>query len=333
MNAITLTFTSATLRLRRAFFVGAALLGLGLGLGACDSKSLGEESCKPGETKEIECNTCSCEGGQWACTQKACGGYEPCLGKDCGDACTVCDPNDPDCFETQVLKACDSMGQCVTESPDLLMCEGGGTGGECIDGEMKMVDCNTCSCMGGYWACSEIGCEGYEPCLGKACGDACTLCDPADPDCVEDQVTKACNSEGVCEPGTPGVCAPACMDGETKKIDCNTCTCEGGMWGCTEIGCWDGCAGKACGDSCSNCDPQDPDCPIPDQAMACDPNKVCVVEVPNLCEGAYVPCEGKVCGEACTICDPNDPECVEDQVIKACNIVSECVPDTGDLCL
>ncbi len=32
---------------------------------------------------------------------------------------------------------------------------------------------------------------------------------------------------------------PACVDGDTKMEDCNSCECLDGFWGCTEIGCGD----------------------------------------------------------------------------------------------
>lgn len=35
--------------------------------------------------------------------------------------------------------------------------------------------------------------------------------------------------------GTDGV--TTCVDGETRAEDCNTCTCDGGEWGCTEMAC------------------------------------------------------------------------------------------------
>ena len=46
----------------------------------------------------------------------------------------------------------------------------------------------------------------YEPCAGKACGDACTLCAPGDPDCMETMEVKACNPEGRCVAQTDGLC-------------------------------------------------------------------------------------------------------------------------------
>lgn len=49
-----------------------------------------------------------------ACTEAE---YEPCGGKSCGDTCTICDPDDKDCVETAVVKACDSDGKCIDTTP------------------------------------------------------------------------------------------------------------------------------------------------------------------------------------------------------------------------
>jgi hypothetical protein len=38
----------------------------------------------------------------------------------------------------------------------------------------------------------------YDPCAGKATGDACRICPPDDADCVETMELKACNAEGKC---------------------------------------------------------------------------------------------------------------------------------------
>lgn len=313
--------------LPRALLFGASLLALGVGLGACDSKSLGEETCKDGETKQVDCNTCSCSDGQWACTEKACDGYDPCEGKACGEGCTACDPDDLECVEDQVIKACDSQGACVADNGLLCLPP------TCEMGDVYQKGCEYCSCVGGVWSCVDLPCEPYEPCAGKSCGDLCTICAPDDPDCIETDEIKRCDPFGACTGDEP-ICEPACMEGEMKMDACNTCGCVDGQWVCTEKACgYMPCLGKACGDGCTICDPLDLECNEDDVIKACDPDGLCVAETPELCEGAYVPCEGKVCGDMCTICAPDDLDCAEDAVIKACNAIGECVPDTMDLCL
>lgn len=44
--------------------------------------------------------------------------YDPCAGKSCGQFCTVCDPEDPGCVETAVLKQCSREGKCVAGFPE-----------------------------------------------------------------------------------------------------------------------------------------------------------------------------------------------------------------------
>ncbi|MET0593514.1 MAG: Kazal-type serine protease inhibitor domain-containing protein [Polyangiaceae bacterium] len=61
------------------------------------------------------------------------------------------------------------------------------------------------------------GCDGHTH--GNACGAAMSGVSVA--------------SDGEC----PSADAAVCRDGETKKVDCNTCTCRNGVWGCTIIAC------------------------------------------------------------------------------------------------
>ena len=53
---------------------------------------------------------------------------------------------------------------------------------------------------------SAMGCGTYDPCEDKACGDACTTCDPEDADCVETGDFKVCNSELICTSAVPAIC-------------------------------------------------------------------------------------------------------------------------------
>lgn len=75
--------------------------------------------CTPGDSKEVDCNTCACNPqGVWVCTKRACpgGNYKPCGGKACGDRCTICDPADPNCVETAVVKYCDDQENCSPQN-------------------------------------------------------------------------------------------------------------------------------------------------------------------------------------------------------------------------
>lgn len=120
--------------------------------------------------------------------------YEPCGDKVCGERCTVCPPDDPDCVETAVIKVCQGDGTCSASNP---VCQGGD----------------------------------YEPCENKTCGEACTLCPPDDTDCVETAVVKYCNSNGVCAPTQPscnggdGSCS---TDADCIETGCSGQVCASG---------------------------------------------------------------------------------------------------------
>jgi hypothetical protein len=76
-----------------------------------------DAGCKAGDTKEVECNTCTCmNDGTWACTERECT-YNPCEDKTCGEQCTVCPPDDPSCVETGVVKYCRPDGSCTGGPP------------------------------------------------------------------------------------------------------------------------------------------------------------------------------------------------------------------------
>lgn len=141
---------------------------------ACDTDVYDEDTnnadvsdpqCSEGETKQQDCNSCVCDDqGAWICTERACGQtYDPCEGQICGDSCHVCDPDDPDCQETDVLKFCNADGQCASETPE---------------------------------------CAVDNPCDGKTCGDTCSTCDPDD-DGNCPPVMEYCDENGACNMAQP----------------------------------------------------------------------------------------------------------------------------------
>lgn len=153
------------------------------------------------------------------------------------------------------------------------------------------------------------GGQPYDPCAGKECGDACTLCDPADRDCVETLVVKACDPNGACVPDQPGLCGggqQCTYDGETYEPGesfpagdgCNTCTCaEDGSVACTLIACPDVCGGPD-GLTCA----ADEYCNYPiGSCGAGGATGVCELR-PVLCPDIYEPvcaCDDKTFGNAC----------------------------------
>lgn len=106
--------------------------------------------------------------------QIACPGYEPCASKACGELCTLCDPLDPLCPPSSTFLVCNPAYPSQFAS------------GACMEST--------------YGLCGD-----YQPCAGLTCGWPCTLCDPADPNCVEpDPQLKTCSAQGAC--GPPEAC-------------------------------------------------------------------------------------------------------------------------------
>ena len=151
--------------------------------------------------------------------------YVPCALKACGDTCTLCAPTDGDCVETDEAKACNENRQCVAEatltcddSQPYAPCADKPCGESCQECDPAASDCTetcediACNLDGECVSSTEAICEEpppYEPCGGKSCGDMCTICDPADPDCVETMEIKACNPDGQCVSDTGDLCDDA----------------------------------------------------------------------------------------------------------------------------
>ena len=100
--------------------------------------------------------------------------YDPCVGKKCGDGCTLCDPNDKTCVETAVVKQC-SAG---------LVCE------------QTVAQCGT----------TQPPAPAYNACAGKKCGDRCRICPPGDTRCLETATIKLCQTDGSCKEATTVDC-------------------------------------------------------------------------------------------------------------------------------
>ena len=126
-------------------------------------------------------------------------------------------------------------------------------------------------------------------CMGKACGDTC----------IEQSQVGQCGADGMCYPNTTVPCPPPP---------------------------YDPCLWKWCGDSCTICDPSDPNCSEPPGAKQCDANGSCIVPAgPLVCP--YQACANKLCGDPCTVCDPADPNCVEPPYPHFCDLAWSCVPN------
>jgi hypothetical protein len=118
-----------------------------------------------------------------------------------------------------------------------------GLAGPCTDGETRDAGdgCNTCTCSGGVWACTGLGCETCEEGTFRPAGDGCNTCQCIDGD-------WAC---------TTAACLD-CTDGQTRIADdgCNTCTCVSGAWACTTMACGECTDGETrdAGDGCNTCE-------------------------------------------------------------------------------
>jgi len=153
-----------------------------------------ETSCTLGDSKMLDCNSCTCAGyGSstfWLCTMKFCGSLRE--------------------VEADSSETCISAGgtmQCFPAKKEQ----------ECVGGETKKVGCNTCICAGETWICTEMAClESKELALverRKTCVQAGNV-----RKCFERR-----NNEIV----------EKCSPGRAYKIDCNLCLCDGGEWLCT----------------------------------------------------------------------------------------------------
>jgi hypothetical protein len=126
---------------------------------------------------------------------------------------TSCVANEEDAARAPIGKA-DLIGSCAAT--------GGGDNacGAKSDGNCWCDD--ECADFGDCCADKDAVCDAtFDPCAGKTCGEACKLCSPSDPDCVEIAVPKQCSAAGTCEP-SPAECSSFC---------------DGCQAGCVEGGC------------------------------------------------------------------------------------------------
>lgn len=68
------------------------------------------------------CSECECVGESWSCTNVC---VESCAGATCGEACSICPDDDPECEDPAAEGVCTADGHCVgTPPPKLGFCEG-----------------------------------------------------------------------------------------------------------------------------------------------------------------------------------------------------------------
>ncbi len=90
---------------------------------------------------------------------------------------------------------------------------------------------------------------------------------------------------------------------------------------------YDPCAGKACGDPCHVCAPDDGSCFETQELKACDPAGLCASAGSFACSPTEA-CEGKTCGDACDRCGGM---CMG-PAATACDYAGRCVPRWPWIC-
>jgi hypothetical protein len=230
--------------------------------------------------------------------------WDPCAGKPCGAECSVCAPNDPECAETAVLKYCDESGGCGQAFP---LC----APQQCTTSNDCPVDLGPCEqCPDGSLACPSVDC------IAGACVYSTDSCQG-----------QQCKSDDDC----PQIGAPCqqCPDGSVACpfSGCENGQCVGGFPGCPG---YEPCAGKACGDSCTQCPPNDPECSETAVLKYCDANGGCGPSFPTC--GGTGQCSSAGDCPAILICLPcPDGSCAQPDCVNGkCDLV--CAPVTPPEC-
>jgi hypothetical protein len=124
------------------------------------------------EGADIECigDACMSTGGAGGSGGSG-GGYEPCAGKNCGETCTLCAPDDAGCVETNDLKVCSGPnGTCFAGAIDCSPPAECDLAGPNTCGELE-VCCDSGRC--GPVSSGEGRCEAADPTTGVCKPCAC----------------------------------------------------------------------------------------------------------------------------------------------------------------
>lgn len=298
--------------------------------------------------------------------------------------CNTCLCSHPDDGTTEGVVSCTTMGcECAPEdcgpAPGMpnYLCDDGETWAG--PGPCEMQENGSCG-----WTMIECPETPFNDCDGKACGDTCSPCDPeggpeSDP-CPDTAVEWYCDASGACvdhnvtceedlcaDVTCPDSVAPVCDGDELTEAYAPVCepttgecvapsesapaviSCE---FGCADGAClpdpgaaYDPCEAKACGESCTTCDPADTDCMETAEEKRCNHDGECEGSFDaELC--AYEPCEpGQTfdASDGCNTCTcPEqgytlETQCTEKACSATCKSSAECEPSafcdfSGDDC-
>lgn len=143
------------------------------------------------------------------------------------------------------------------------------------------------------------GAGGWSPCGGKACGEGCTPCDPASPDCVLPGTPLHCDAAGACVAGPPS-CADTC----TRDEQCLF----GAEW----------CIGGVCAPCDNSGQVCDLGCPFDWRSYARNGCTPCACAPPNDCTSdAECGAAGHCYAGGFCWCEPADPTCCQGNVCGA----------------
>ena len=233
--------------------------------------------------------------------------YEPCESHECGELCSPCSAEDPDCVAPGAIMVCNAVGGCVAQAEERTVCDPQ----QCTPGSMfESADgCNSCQCPAS-------GLRSDAACSTRMCGQ--TACSPGARFDAEDGCNVCICPESGLRSGaacTERACADLCTPGTSFAAadGCNECQCpESGRRddaACTRRACTTPCGGLRCGERCSpdqggaevgaNDGDQDDAAPdVQEILFACDFLGQCVEEGGGdlHCGDA---CYQIVCGETC----------------------------------
>ncbi|HVZ34513.1 MAG TPA: hypothetical protein VG963_18920 [Polyangiaceae bacterium] len=187
--------------------------------------------CRECKNGGVACPEVRCEHHQCVYSLPHCPPtYDPCAGKACGEECRLCDPKDPSCIETDIVKYCQADGQCAAPAPSCTVdpcaavrCAAGThcDAGACVPDASK-VFCGGIAGVPcpGAGRCVDDPSDGCDPNAGGAdCGGMC-VCGPNNLLCVR----------GTHWDGSPGVCA--CVPDAPSGVPCGSNVCPTGQYCC-----------------------------------------------------------------------------------------------------